>query len=196
MNQELDFSESGTLVDIRFNAKLQPVHRAEIFEEPLFDMLEKSGLGSVDGGGTAMDPDTGEVQFCHTGFFAADASDEFIAQVIELMHELGAPKGSTVTVQFDDGDVDHPIGVTEGLALYLNGTDLPDDVYAAHDTDDLVDQLEDALDDAGVMMSHWQGPTETGLYFYGDSYAEMVAAITPVVDAHPLAQRSRMAQIA
>jgi hypothetical protein len=48
-----------------------------------------------------------------------------------LLERLGAPKGSQLVV--DGGGREIPFGATEGLAAYLNGTDLPDTVYRTSD---------------------------------------------------------------
>src|SRR3712207_7079947 len=55
--------------------------------------------------------------------------------------------------------------------LFRSGTDLPDEVYAASDTNELVAAIAGALDDSGRMLSRWQGPTDTALYLYGPSAA-------------------------
>ena len=65
------------------------------------------------------------------------------------------------------------INVTEGLAVYLNGTDLPDEVYATSDVNELIAGMHGSLGDEGRMQSYWQGPRETALYLYGSSAARM-----------------------
>jgi hypothetical protein len=44
-------------------------------------------------------------------------------------------------------------GVTEGLAVYLNGTDLPHEVYATSDVSDLIAALLGHLGAEGDMQS-------------------------------------------
>ncbi|MBB4752565.1 hypothetical protein [Actinoplanes lobatus] len=83
-------------------------------------------------------------------------------------------------------------GVTEGLAVYLNGTDLPDEVYATSDINDLITALLDALGAHGRMQSYWQGPRETALYLYGPSAARMADLIADLLSQFPLAQRCRV----
>jgi hypothetical protein len=76
--------------------------------------------------------------------------------------------------------------------LYLNGTDLPGEVYATNDVNDLIQQLHQRLGDQGSMQSWLQGPRETALYLYGPSAARMRELVHDVVASHPLAQRSRL----
>jgi hypothetical protein len=87
------------------------------------------------------------------------------------------------------------VGVAEGIGIYLNGTDLPDEVYQTNDVNELVAQLDAALGDAGELYSYWEGPTETALYYYGPSAARMRELIAAVVGTHPLAQQSRITQL-
>jgi hypothetical protein len=87
-------------------------------------------------------------------------------------------------------------GVNEGIGIYLNGTDLPDEVYQASDINELVARLDASLGDAGELYSHWRGPTETALYYYGPSAARMRELVAGVLATHPLAQLSRVEQLA
>ena len=48
----------------------------------------------------------------------------------------------------------------------------------------------------GSVHSHWQGPTETALYVYGRTAAEMRTALQPFLDSYPLCERARIVQIA
>jgi hypothetical protein len=83
-------------------------------------------------------------------------------------------------------------GVTEGLAVYLNGTDLPHEVYATSDVSDLIAALLGHLGAEGDMQSWWQGPRETALYLYGPSAVRMDELIAGELARFPLAQRCRV----
>ena len=87
-------------------------------------------------------------------------------------------------------------GLWEGLAIYLNGTDLDPEVYANNDVNELIEQLQKAAEGIGRFDSYWQGGEETALYFYGESFAGMKSVLAPVMDGHPLCQKSRVEQIA
>ena len=47
------------MVIVRLNARLQPLHRGEWFEDPLAEALEKKTYGEVTGGGTMQAAGTG-----------------------------------------------------------------------------------------------------------------------------------------
>ncbi len=80
---------------------------------------------------------------------------EVLGLVTAALEAAGAPKGSQA--RLDEGD---PVtfGITEGLAVYLNGTDLPDEVYASGDINDLIAALLERLGAEGDMQSYWEGP--------------------------------------
>ena len=185
--------DNGQAVTFRLNARLQPMHRGEVFEDPLDEALAKRGIGEIEGGGT-MQSDNGEIECCDIVVFVHDPVAANAATIAAELEGLGAPLGSRYRVDGADDPV--PFGVSGGLALYLNGTDLPDEVYLTQDVNELIERLDEAIGYTGKMMSHWEGPTETALYFYGDPYDVMAAALAPVIAAHPLAAQSRMEQIA
>jgi len=111
---------------------------------------------------------------------------------LAALHETspGSPHvvdGSDATVRF---------GVTQGLALYLYGTDLSDETKATEDANELIPRLPEALGDNGAMMSRAEGPTETALYFCGKAYDALAAPLALVVVVHPLGQQSWVEQIA
>jgi len=85
-----------------------------------------------------------------------------------------------------------PFGVTEGLAVYLNGTDLPDEVYADGDVNELIAALLDTIGAEGRMQSYWEGPRETALYLYGPSASRIADLTAGVLPRFPLAQRCRI----
>ena len=83
------------------------------------------------------------------------------------MVDPGRARGSEAPAGGDGEPV--PFGTTEGVGLYLNGTDLPDDVYEDNHIDDLIGGLLERLGPDGRMQSWWQGTREMALYFYGPS---------------------------
>jgi len=119
------------------------------------------------------------------------ASEDGTKVYIETLEKLGAPVGSSA--QFSDEDAAKVMfGSTEGVGVYLNGTDLPDEVYRTSDINELIERLADGLGDAGEMFSYWEGPTETALYYYGASATVMRERMAAVLASHPLAQRCRV----
>jgi len=108
---------------------------------------------------------------------------------MNALETLGAPRGSTWKVG-DEQPV--PFGTSEGVAVYLNGTDLPDEVYRDNDVNDLIGQLLDRVGDEGDLHSWWEGPRESALYLYGISSAVIKDRSADVLVVHPLAQRCRV----
>jgi hypothetical protein len=179
----------STSLAIVLKARLRPLDRRDRYETPLLRVLEVQAPGSrITGGGTLLSPER-EPQSCDFDLDLAGDPQTGLALVIGALETFGAPKGSTA--RLGEGQV-RPFGVTEGIGLYLNGTDLPDEVYANNDVNDLIQQLLRRLGDQGSMQSWWQGPRETALYLYGPSAARMRQLIEPVVVSHPLARQSRL----
>jgi hypothetical protein len=89
-----------------------------------------------------------------------------------------------------------PFGFLEGMAIYLNGTDLPDEVYETCDVNELYEEINRLLGDRGEIQGHWQGPTETALYLYGYSIDEMKSLIADHMANYPLCQKARVETIA
>lgn len=176
-------------VNLELNAKLQPIHRFEI-EDMMEEIIEKNELGEVTGGGTYMLP-TGEISGCDINFIIyEDKIDDFLLllEVIDII-----PKGSKV---FIDNSKEIAVGNAEGLGLYLNGTDLPAEVYQNCDINELIEQLDEALAEIAERLSHWEGEKETALYYYGKNYEVMKNSIQQIIEVHPLCEKCRIVQIA
>src|SRR5262249_53169773 len=148
-------------------------------------------LGEVTGGGTSLLASR-EVASCEIEIHASSQGDAVVREVIQILEILGAPKGSTL----QGGGRAIPFGITEGLALYLNGTDLGDEVYENGDVNFVVDELGRLVENEGRMYSYWEGPTETALYLYGRSFAAMKTLIDPLVTTYPLCRQCRIVQVA
>lgn len=179
------------LVVATLNDRIQPLDRSERYEDPLNLLLETRGLGAVTGGGTQQGTD-GEIEHVDVEIEIAEPVDDRLELVAKALEILGAPQGSWLRA----GDRELPFGRLEGLALYLNGTDLPAEVYANSDVNVVLERLEALLDEEGSLHSYWEGPRETALYFYGASFDTMTARISDFVAAEPLCRQSRMVRIA
>ncbi|MBO4206517.1 hypothetical protein [Micromonospora echinofusca] len=180
------------MLEITLNARLRPLDRGDVYEDPLLEELESRSPGSeIVGGGTMMSPE-GEPLSCDVAIDLAGDPQAGLALVVDVLQRLGAPRGSTARLD-DAGPV--VFGATEGVGLYLNGTDLPRQVYADNDINELIGQLTARLGESGELHSYWEGPRETALYFYGPSARRMVELMRDVLDTHPLAQRSRLVNL-
>lgn len=184
---------TSSIVIATLNARLQPMHRDDI-EDAFNAATEKRGYGArVVGGGTAFAPD-GEIEECDIEIEIDEPSDASIGIVIGLLESMLAPVGSRLTIPGRGDPV--AFGTHEGLAIYLNGTDLAPEVYKAYDINHVVEECGRLLKGDGHIASHWEGPTETALYIYGKSFAAMRERLLPFLKSYPLCEGCRLEQIA
>ena len=88
---------------------------------------------------------------------------------MNLLDNIGIPKGSVVKT----GEKDFSVGSLEGLGLYLNGCDLPQEIYETSDVNELIGQLENSFGETGRLFSWRELNNFTALYFYGTLFDEM-----------------------
>jgi len=176
---------------LQMNARLQPITRGELFEDIISEVLEAHEIGGVDGGGTMLQK-SGEIDFCDVEIFLNEKTEENLKLLLEIISELDVPKGSKL---YGEG-VEYKVGTVEGLALYLNGTDLPDKVYKKCDINHVIEKLDELLDEEGAYYSYWEGPSDTALYFYGSSFDKMKKLMEPFLEKYPLCEKCRVVQIA
>ncbi len=177
-----------------FNHKIGPLQRGDFYEDPLTEHLESLGAGEVDGGGTMLNKDK-EIAFCDVHMLLLP-SESIIPSVIKFLENRGAPKGSKLKVYSGDDVVQEiPFGVREGFGVYLDGVNLPDEVYRDCDSNFVVSELDRLLSGHGIVESHWQGPTETALYVYGDSIAAMKPLLADFLASYPLCRGARLVDL-
>jgi hypothetical protein len=178
---------NSTIVIARLYEHIAPIDRGERYEDPLDAVLRQGGVGEVTGGGSQLS-ETGEIDFADVEIAVANL-DDAVPVIVATLETAGAPVGSELIA--DDGSVLREFGGRQSLAVYLDGTTLPDDVYAALDFDALVGQLTQA---AGEDSYHgcWQGPEETGLFFFGSNAEAMFARVEPALRARPIGQNARV----
>lgn len=180
-------------VTVNLNDRVQPIHRGEIYEDPLDAFLRAQKLGAVDGGGSLLS-EIGEIQYCDVEVDLTDTSDDALALLARQVEILGAPRGSKLILGTGRDDI--PIGQNEGLAAYLNGTELPDSVYAEYDSNVVYRTFAQLLGNEGSIHSYWQGPTETALYMYGPSFERMHSLLKDFMASYPLCEKARVVQTA
>lgn len=185
----------GTLsVTAQLNQKLMPVERGERYEDPLQEELEKHGFGETDGGGT-MTAKSGEIEFIDIQMNLTK-TNESIAFVIKRLESYGAPKGSKLIIGAGRQRREIPFGQSEGFGVYLDGVNLPDEVYKTCDVNLVIEEFKKLLKGHGSVQGYWQGPTETALYVYGDNAEEMKAKIAGFLASYPLCRGARVVTIA
>lgn len=186
--------DNRILIIAQLNARVQPVDRGEYFEDPLNEVLQSSELGEVTGGGTQLADEPDGIEYCDVEIVVNDASHATVNKIIETLEQLGAPKGSLLKFSSEAADI--PFGKLEGMALFLNGTDLPAEVYAASDVNQIITRCDELLEGIGSFRGYWEGSRETALYFYGDSFDAMKSAVADFIESDPGCELTRVVQIA
>jgi hypothetical protein len=182
----------ATPATVHLNARLQPKHRGEIYEDPLDAALASLAPGSeVTGGGSSFTPEEG-VDSCDIELTLTGDPDETIQLVIDKLQSLGAPVGSWARV--GDGP-QIPFGISHGFALALDGTSLPDETYATSDINELIGTLIEELGDGCLLQSWWEGPEWSSFYFYGLDPELTRTVLESAAARFPLAENSRVTAI-
>jgi hypothetical protein len=177
-------------VNILIPEPIQPVARGERYEDPVFEALTSAGLGEAGDGGGSLCTHEGEVT--EVDFDVELTSLEGIPVIVKVLEERGVPKGSLLRYKIDGKAVEVAFGVSEGVAVYLDGVNQPAEVYATSDAEELLDKLTAALDGAAEYRGSWQGPRETSLYFYGEDAERIFGKIEPVLRDYPLSRNARV----
>lgn len=214
--REMQSSDTGNIEDVTeietsfvpkayatlsLNMRLQPQHRAIYIEDGLDFMFRSKGWGCVSGGGTLLSTE-GEPESCDIEIDLVDDSEEMRQNLLSVAQKLEVAKGSKLKYRSAgkdsfEYDVEYSTGNLEGLAIYLNGTDLPDEVYEEYNIDEVVNELLNLLSNNGALNhSYWEGANETALYFYGEGdFYTMLEKVTPFLNEHPLCLKCRTVRI-
>lgn len=178
----------------KLNAKVMPFDRGDRFEDPLDKAIKKAGFGEVTGGGTGQQP-TGEIDHSGIDIDVVDI-EQGIPFITATLDRLGAPKGSQLEYEHKGQTHTVPFGSLEGIGIYLNGTDLPPEVYEKSDINVVIETINKLLKGRGSAQDFWEGPSETALYLYGPSADAMLAAVQAFIASEPLCQKARVVRIA
>jgi len=181
-------------VTAQLNHLIMPIDRGERYEDPLNEALVEKGYGETDGGGT-MQLQSGEIEYIDVEIILNNLTNG-IPFVIDKLEAMGAPKGSVLKIHDTDPSREIPFGKAEGIGVYLDGVNLPDEVYQKSDVNLVIEECNKRLSGHGEMQSYWQGPTETALYFYGDNAENMKSLIRDFLDSYPLCKGARVVTIA
>ena len=182
-----------SVVIASLNAKLQPIHRGEL-EDAFDDLMQRKGFGMRVVGGGTLQEESGEIAHCDIEIEVDELNDENVQLVVRALESMLAPKGSRLHIPAQDRVLD--FGRHEGLALYINGTDLPSEVYANSDINFVFQECDRLLEGVAFVNSHWEGASETALYMYGKDFETMRKMIEPLLNTYPLCQKCRVEQIA
>jgi hypothetical protein len=176
------------VVVARFYEHIEPIDRGERYEDRLQTVLDETNVGRVAGGGSQLN-ELGAIDYADVEIELRDL-DDALRIVGEALEKSGAPQGSELILVKDDR-VLRKIGSNQCLAIYLDGVSLPDDVYATLDFDGVVGEIGES---AGPDSYHgcWQGPEETGIFFFGSDAEGMFARVQPVLRRLPIGQNARV----
>ncbi len=185
----------GNYIVAQLNEKVGPIDRGFVYEDPLDEFLKDKQYGEVTGGGTVQEK-TGELSYCDIEIELTSKiiDRSAIAEIISMLENLGAPKGSKLIIEKTKEEI--PFGRKEGLALYLDGQGLPEEVYKECDINFVLSELHRLTNIEPNADRNWQGEKETALYFFNDSFAEMKSSISEFIDNYPLCKGARVVQIA
>jgi hypothetical protein len=176
------------LVLARVYEHIEPIDRGDRYEDPLQAVLEKTGIGRVTGGGSQLN-ELGGIAYADVEIELANL-DEALEIVAEALERAGAPQGSEL-IRAADERVLREFGKLQCLAIYLDGTSLPDEVYATLDFGAVVTEIGAAAGDDSY-RGLWQGPQETGIFFFGPDAEAMFARVEPVLRRLPIGQNARV----
>jgi hypothetical protein len=174
------------LVIARMYEYIEPIDRGNRYEDPLHAALDAAKAGAVTGGGSQLS-ESGGIEFADVEIEVANL-DEAVDVVANTLEQAGAPEGSEI---HHEGKIVRTFGRQQSLAIYLDGTSLPDDVYANLDFDQVVNEIG-TLAGPDSFRVFWQGPEETGLYFLGSNAEEMFTRVEPLLRTLPIGQNARV----
>ncbi|ARJ03842.1 hypothetical protein GCM10010988_25030 [Cnuibacter physcomitrellae] len=179
-------------VMVHLNARLQPEHRGQIFEDPLAELLEtRSPQSVVTGAGTVVNPEGGQ-ESCDIFVDLAGDIDSSIRTITEFLESAGAPVGSFV----ERGSRRIPFGSYRGLALRVDVTGLAPELFQEYDMNDFIGTLKAQLPEKAALQSWWNGPHGTTFYFYGPDIDALQESLSRAPSLSPLARDSRVEVIA
>ena len=179
----------------QLNEKVMPIDRGLVYEDPIDEFLKENQYGEVTGGGTLQEK-TGELAYCdiEIELSANDIDKTVIANIIDKIESLGAPKGSKLIIEGTKEEI--PFGKKEGLALYIDGQNLSPEVYAECDINFVLSEVHRLTNIEPNADRNWQGEKETALYFFSDSFEQMKSSISEFIETYPLCKGARVVQIA
>jgi hypothetical protein len=142
----------------------------------------------VTGGGSQLN-EQGGIEFADVEIELADL-DAAVQVVTTTLEGAGAPQGSEL-VDAADSRVITEFGQQQCLAVFLDGATLPDEVYADLDFDAVVLEIANAAGEDSFRGA-WQGPEETGLFFFGPDAEAMFARVEPALARLAIGQNARV----
>lgn len=167
----------GYFACVAMPVRIGPELAERAFVRPLNRELAQTGLGRVSEFEVARDDEGEPVGLKMTLSLATDAP-RALEHVAGVLERLDAPTGSWI------GNAECPemvaFGRSFGLGLYLPRGEADEEAKL-----DIVEACTDALEGAGLYQGSASVGDRTALYFYGDSFNRMRAAVTFVMSTDP-----------
>ena len=103
-------------------------------------ILKRERMGEVIDGSTAVGTG-GEISCCGIEIKLKKRSELSVRWLVDLLGIIGIAKGSVL----QGAELEVMVGTLEGLACYLNSTELPAEVYRTCDINDVTEEMGEAL---------------------------------------------------
>ena len=87
-------------------------------------------------------------------------------------------------------------GKLEGIGIYLDGTNLPKNVYEECDINFVITEIHRLTETEYIVNRNWENENGIALYFYGQSFDKMKTQIKEFVESYPLCENCRIEKIA
>ena len=179
------------VINVRIWEPVSQQDRFNRYEVPLISALKAYRLGKVISSSSQMNMEL-EIEFAELELDIYNL-DEGIDTTKHVLEQAGAPAGSELRFMRDGSETVVPVGKHEGLAIYLDGINLPDNVYEMCTLNELAGLISGGLSSAGAeIRGSWVGRNETSLYIYGPSAETIYDTIEPVLSSYPLCQNARI----
>ncbi len=117
--------------------------RGERYEDPLLDALDGGVIADVVGGGQLL-PGGNEIEYCCIDIDIFDL-DRGVPLILSILTNAGAPRFFSLVYRRRTKNTDCVRG-NYGIAVYLNGTELPDTVYADCDINYFIETANQLLE--------------------------------------------------
>ena len=157
-------------LSFEINAPLGPFERGEHFEDPLYDWLKERGVEILDGGGGTMLYADGNAV---SDFFITFQGRSHLQGAIRFVKSLGVPVGSSYWV--DDGEKTQ-CGDCERLQFSIKKPPR----FGQKRIADLVAAVQDAVDDAGRMLTAYESKGRFVFGIYGKNVAVIKSSLATV----------------
>ena len=172
----------------------------DLFVERIAEALTISELGVVHDATRHLDEEEEPLGATITLHLVEELNAKQMDGFETLLTQFGAPRHSTMEQRLDASSGEpterREFGNTQGLAIYLDGVNLDPKIYKKYDLDRAWDAVNNELGETGMAFGYHEGNTETAIYMYGPNAQQMLDAIAPLLQKHPLFRQARTVMLA